>query len=62
MMRHTGGCAVGAISTRSSSASSAILLATARVTTPTCSPLAPISRISGELISLLIRGSFSCAM
>jgi hypothetical protein len=38
------------------------LLATARVTTPTCSPAAPIRRISGELISLLIRGSFSCAM
>jgi len=29
---------------------------------PTCSPLAPINRTSGALISPLIRGSFSCAM
>jgi hypothetical protein len=58
-MRHTGGTAVGAISTRSSSASSAALLAAAIVTIPICSPLAPMTRTSAALISPLIRGSFS---
>src|SRR5688572_16215306 len=62
MMRQTGGTAVGAISTRSSSASSAILFALARLTTPTCSPAAPIRRTSDAVISPLIRASFSCAM
>jgi hypothetical protein len=35
------------------------LLAEARLTTPTCSPPAPINRTSGALISPLIRASFS---
>ena len=59
MMRHTGGIACGAISTRSSSASSAALLAAAMLKMPTCSPLAPMTRTSAALISPLIRGSFS---
>jgi hypothetical protein len=59
MTRQTGGTAVGAISTRSSSAASACALATAMLTMPTCSPLAPISLTSGTLISPLMRGSFS---
>src|SRR3954469_3008428 len=62
MTRQTGGTAVGAISTRSSSAASACALALAIVTMPTCSPLGPIKRTSGALISPLMRGSFSCAI
>jgi hypothetical protein len=59
MIRQTGGTAVGAISTRSSSAASACALAIPMVTMPTCSPLGPISLTSGALISPLMRGSFS---
>src|SRR3990172_7457410 len=59
MIRHTGGFAVGAISTRSSSAASACALAAAMLTIPTCSPFGPISLTSGALISPLMRGSFS---
>jgi hypothetical protein len=59
MMRHTGGTACGAISTRSSSASSAALFAAAMLMMPSCSPSAPMTRISGAFISPLIRGSFS---
>jgi len=59
MMRHTGGVACGAISTRSSSASSASLLAAAMLSIPICSPLAPMTRTSGAVISALIRASLS---
>jgi hypothetical protein len=59
MIRHTGGTAVGAISTRSSSAASACAVADAILTIPTGSPFGPISLISGALISPLMRGSFS---
>src|SRR5438046_4780775 len=62
MSLQTGGLASGAISTRSTSASSAIFSAWAIGTMPTCSPAAPIKRTSGALISMLIRCVLSVAM
>src|SRR6185295_16711275 len=62
MMRQTGGLAVGAISTRSSSAASALATASASVTMPSCSPSSPTSRISAALISPLIRCALSWAI
>jgi len=58
MTRHTGGLAVGAISTKSKSASKAILCASLRATTPTCSPAEPINRTSLALICSFIRVVF----
>src|SRR5689334_8977802 len=51
MIRHTGGFAIGAISTRSSSAASAFAIASLSGTMPSCSPSMPTSRTSGALIS-----------
>ena len=63
MIRHTGGFAVGAISTKSSCASSANRLASARLTIPIGSLSGPSSRTSVTLvISVLIRTSFSVAI
>jgi hypothetical protein len=50
---------VGAISTRSISSSSAIAFACAVATTPSDSPLIPMSRTSGAVISALILTSLS---
>jgi len=51
----TGGLAIGAISTKSSSAASALDRASARETIPSCSPSSPTKRISGAVTSALIR-------
>src|SRR5215217_7084028 len=53
----TGGRAIGATSTRSSSASRAKRKASSMRTMPTCSPAGPTSRTSGTRIRSLIRGS-----
>lgn len=53
----TGGRAIGATSTRSSSASAASRKASSMRTIPTCSPAGPTSRTSGTRIRSLIRGS-----
>src|SRR4030067_823940 len=62
MIRQTGGETFGEISTRSSPASSAIRLASDVGTTPTCLPLAPISRTDGIRMSSLMRVAFSAAI
>src|SRR5664279_945405 len=62
MIRQTGGLAVGAISTRSSSAVSALARASARETIPSCSPSSPTKRISGAVMSALIRCCLSRAI
>ena len=54
MILQTGGLAVGAIFTRSSSASWAIFIASRADMIPNCSPSAPIRRISLSLICSLI--------
>lgn len=59
MMRQTGGCEVGATSTRSSSDSSAFASASRTAITPSCSPSAPITRISRARIRSFTRGSRS---
>jgi hypothetical protein len=53
----TGGRAIGATSTRSSSASRARRRASSMRTMPTCSPAGPTSRTSETRIRSLIRGS-----
>src|SRR5215217_1714183 len=53
----TGGRAIGATSTRSSSASRASCKAISIFTIPTCSPAGPTSRTSGTRMRSLIRGS-----
>src|SRR6185503_5116114 len=58
MIRQTGGCAVGAISTRSSPASRAFWRASDMTTTPSASPSAPISRTSFQRICSLTRMLF----
>src|SRR5512145_1860872 len=55
MIRQTGGCAVGAISTRSRPASFAFASASAITTMPSASPSAPISRTSFQRICSLTR-------
>src|SRR3989344_1132456 len=62
MIRHTGGAAVGEISTRSIPASSAFCSASVMDTIPTCCPSAPIRRTLGTLIRPLTRCSLSSAM
>jgi hypothetical protein len=57
----TGGSAVGWISTRSMPDSSASASASSRVSTPTISPSAPITRTRGTRISLFLRLPFSVA-
>src|SRR5262245_26973057 len=54
-MRHTGGTALGEISTRSSPASRAILIASYVGRTPTCEPSAPITRTSRARIRSFMR-------
>ena len=54
MMRHTGGAAWGATSTKSRCASTAMANASLMGITPTCAPSALISRTSGTLICSLI--------
>src|SRR5919112_4205858 len=53
----TGGRAIGATSTRSSSESCASCSAVSILTMPTCSPAGPTSRTSGTRMRSLIRGS-----
>jgi len=53
-MRQTGGLAVGAISTKSKSASNARCCASPRGTIPACSPSASIKRTSCAVICSLI--------
>jgi hypothetical protein len=55
MSLHTGGCAVGAISTKSTSASSAMRMATCTVTMPKGSLLMPTNLTSRAVISPLRR-------
>src|ERR1051326_4744812 len=55
MMRQTGGCAVGEISTRSRFFSRAILRASNGGIMPICWPSSPITRISRARIRSLIR-------
>src|SRR5580704_6235406 len=55
MMRHTGGTAVGEISTRSRFFSRAILSASKGGITPICSPSSPITRISRARIRSFVR-------
>jgi hypothetical protein len=62
MIRTTGGSAVGAISTRSVSFSSAAAKASLNLTTPMGSPSIPIKRTSGAVISRLMRCNFSVAI
>src|SRR5262245_27164296 len=63
MSLQTGGVAVGAISTRSTSRSSAIRNASRTGTIPSCSPFSPTRRTSGAVISPFSRCAlFSCAM
>jgi len=50
MIRQTGGSDPGEISTKSNAAANAACLACSTVTTPTCSPSAPINRTSRALI------------
>ena len=59
MSLHTGGLAVGEISTKSTSCSSAIAKASRTDTTPSCSPESLINRTSLAVISPLIRASRS---
>jgi hypothetical protein len=61
-MRHTGGLAFGAISTKSNSASNACFCASRIPTTPACLPSASISLILGAVIELFKRVRFSAAM
>src|SRR5262245_10626728 len=58
MIRQTGGCAVGAISTRSCPASRAFTSASAIATTPRASLSAPIRRTSFHRICSLMRMFF----
>src|SRR6202158_2124920 len=62
MIRQTGGSASGAIATRCSPAASACAIAAAIATMPSCSPSTPTKRISGALISPLIRCALSWAI
>src|SRR5262245_1018010 len=63
MSLQTGGVAVGAISTRSTSRSSAIRSASRTGTIPSCSPFSPTRRTSGAVISPFSRCALaSCAM
>src|SRR5947208_2218944 len=55
MMRQTGGCAVGEISTRSRFFSRAILSASKGGMMPICSPSSPITRISRARIRSFVR-------
>ena len=55
MILHTGGVAVGAISTRSRSTSSAIRKASAKETIPSCLASGPIKRTFSAVISPLTR-------
>src|SRR4029078_1312129 len=55
MMRHTGGCAVGEISTRSRFLSRAILSASKGGRIPTCLPSSSITRISRARIRSFVR-------
>ena len=55
MMRQTGGCAVGEISTRSRFFSRAILSASNGGMMPICSPSSPITRISRARIRSFVR-------
>src|SRR5438876_1173009 len=59
MMRHTGGCASGATSTRSSSCCRAVSSACWMGMTPSCAPSAPTTRTSRTRIPSLIRISFA---
>src|SRR3989454_7851433 len=59
MMRHTGGCASGATSTRSSSCCRAVSSACWMGMTPSCAPSAPTPRPSRTRISSLIRIFFA---
>src|SRR5205823_1987723 len=59
MMRHTGGCASGATSTRSSSCCRAVSSACWMAMTPSCAPSAPTTRTSRTRIPSLIRISFA---
>ena len=61
-MRHTGGCAFGAILIRSKLACSASAKALSGLITPNCSPFAPITLTSLSLISSLISSSFFVLM
>src|SRR6266496_610512 len=58
MIRQTGGCAVGAISTKSRLASFAFCSASAMGTTPSASPESPIRRTSFHRICSLTRMLF----
>ena len=62
MSLHTGGTAVGDISTTSTIRSSAIFMASAKRTMPKASFSTPIRRTSGAVISPLIRWPLSVAM
>src|SRR5262245_30758071 len=57
MIRHTGGLALGATSTRSSSRARAAARASGRFTTPSCSPASPMSRTSRARIRSFVLGS-----
>ena len=62
MILQTGGSAFATISTKSRSASSAALIASASVTMPFCSPSAATRRTSFARISSLIAGRFDFAL
>ena len=58
MILHTGGVAVGDISTKSKPTCSALAKATSILTIPACCPSESIKRISFSLICRLIRTFF----
>ena len=58
MIRHTGGSACAATSTKSSSAARALVSASSIDTTPTCEPSASTRRTFGTRMRSLYRGSF----
>lgn len=62
MIRHTGGCAFGTISTKSSESTEALFFASSIETTPTFSPSLSMSLTLGTDISSLIRFFFGFAM
>ena len=62
MIRHTGGCAFGTISTKSSESTEAFSFASSIETTPMFSPSLSMSLTLGTVISSLIRFFFGFAM
>src|ERR1022692_683111 len=59
MILHTGGCAVGAISTKSRDCSRAFFSASNGCMIPNCSPSSPMTRISRARIRSFIRVNLS---